>query len=122
LIQGDCRGGKGDFGGEFTRTLDRSQDTLLRNSGWEVKNGTTTENSVNYGYSLTDGRLSEISNPQLSNVSFTYGYETDSSLVKTVTGPAHTVTNAWETNRNILDTKENKAGIVRFPEKYKKPF
>jgi RHS repeat-associated protein len=69
-----------------------------------------TENSVRYDYSLTDGRLSSISNPQLSNVSFAYGYETGSSLVKTVTGPAHTVTNTYEPNRDILDVKENKAG------------
>jgi RHS repeat-associated protein len=94
----------------FTRVLDRSQDTLLRESGWELKNGATTENSVRYDYSLTDGRLSSISNPQLSNVSFAYGYETGSSLVKTVTGPAHTVTNTYEPNRDILDVKENKAG------------
>jgi RHS repeat-associated protein len=94
----------------FTRVLDRSQDTLLRESGWELKNGATTENSVRYDYSLTDGRLSSISNPQLSNVSFAYGYETGSSLVKTVTGPAHTVTNTYEQNRNTLDVKENKAG------------
>jgi RHS repeat-associated protein len=29
-----------------------------------------------------------------------------------VTGPAHTVTNEWETNRDILDYKENKAGTT----------
>jgi len=34
-MQRDSRGGKGDLGGEFTRTLDRSQDTLLRDSGFE---------------------------------------------------------------------------------------
>jgi RHS repeat-associated protein len=96
----------------FTRVLDRSQDTLGRESGWELKNGATTENSVRYDYSLTDGRLSSISNPQLSNVSFAYGYETGSSLVKTVTGPAHTVTNTYEPNRDILDVKENKAGTT----------
>ena len=33
-------------------------------------------------------------------------------MVKTVTGPAHTVTNEWETNRDILDYKENKAGTT----------
>jgi RHS repeat-associated protein len=102
----------GAAGYEFTRVLDRSKDALLRDSGWELKNGTTTENSVRYDYSLTDGRLSSISNPQLSNVSFDFEYETGSSLVKTVTGPAHTVTNTWETNRNILDIKENKAGTT----------
>jgi hypothetical protein len=29
-------------------------------------------------------------------------------LVKTVTGPAHTVTNTYEQNRNTLDVKENR--------------
>jgi hypothetical protein len=79
----------GAAGYEFTGTLDRSQDTLLRDSGWELKNGTTTENSVTYGYSATDGRLSEISNPQISNP-FNYTYEPNSYLVKSITGPTHT--------------------------------
>jgi len=61
--------------------IDRSQDTLLRDSGWELKNGTTTENAASYLYGATDGRLSSISNPQLSNVSFTYGYETGVSVL-----------------------------------------
>jgi RHS repeat-associated protein len=33
------------------------------------------------------------------------------SLLETVTGPAHTVTNTYETNRNVLTNKENKAGV-----------
>jgi RHS repeat-associated protein len=104
----------------FTRVLDRSQDTLGRDSGYSL--GSTPASGVgggappppelvtSYAYNPTDGRLSSISNPQLSNVSFAYGYETGSSLVKTVTGPAHTVTNTYEPNRDILDVKENKAG------------
>jgi RHS repeat-associated protein len=106
----------------FTRVLDRSQDTLGRDSGYSL--GSTPASGVgggappppelvtSYAYNPTDGRLSSISNPQLSNVSFAYGYETGSSLVKTVTGPVHTVTNTYESNRDILDTKENKAGTT----------
>jgi RHS repeat-associated protein len=102
----------GTAGFEFTRVLDRSQDTLQRDSGWDLKNGTTIENSVRYDYSPTDGRISSISNPQLSNVSFAYGYVPGSSLIETVTGPAHTVTNSWESTRDVLDSKENKVGTT----------
>jgi RHS repeat-associated protein len=35
-----------------------------------------------------------------------------SALLKTVTGPAHTVTNTWEAGRNVLDRKENKVGTA----------
>ena len=96
----------------------KMQDTLLRDSGYSL--GSTPASGVgggappppelvtSYAYNPTDGRLSSISNPQLSNVSFAYGYETGSSLVKTVTGPVHTVTNTYESNRDILDTKENR--------------
>ena len=97
---------------DFTRVLDRSRDTLNRNSGWQLKDGTTLENQVTYGYSATDGRLTTVvgggdtSSPQ----TFSYGYTPDSGLIQTVTGPIHTVTNVWETNREVLDVKQNKVG------------
>ena len=95
---------------ELTRVIDRSRDSLGRSTGWELKNGATVENSVQYDYSLSDGRISEISNPQISN-SFTYGYEPNSyGLIKTVTGPVHTVTNLYEGNRDVLTSKQNEAG------------
>ena len=97
---------------ELTRIIDRSQDNLLRSTGFQLKTGATVENSANYAYSATDGRLSSISNPQLSNVSFAYGYVPDSSLVATVTSPAHTVTNSYDPTRNVLLNKENKAGTT----------
>jgi len=59
---------------DFTRTLDRSQDSLGRYTGWDLKDGSTTENSVAYDYSVTDGHLSGVSNPQSSNQQFTYSY------------------------------------------------
>jgi RHS repeat-associated protein len=98
---------------ELTRVIDRSQDNFNRDTGWQLKNGTTIENSVTYDYSVDDGRISSISNPQLSNVSFGYTYEPDSySLIKTVTGPAHTVTNLWEADRDVLESKQNKADTI----------
>lgn len=48
---------------------------------------------------------------------FTYTYIQNSALVYQVIGPAHTVTNTWELDRDVLDVKENKAGstvISRF--------
>ncbi|NJR41703.1 MAG: hypothetical protein HC767_02580, partial [Akkermansiaceae bacterium] len=45
---------------EFTRVLDRSRDSLLRDSGFQLKDGTTIENQASYTYSPTDGRLSSV--------------------------------------------------------------
>jgi RHS repeat-associated protein len=95
---------------DFTRVLDRSRDTLQRDNGWQLKDGSTIENQAAYGYHATTGRLSQISNPQISNLQFTYGYEPGSSLVGTITGPAHTVTNTWEPTRDALDLKKNEVG------------
>ncbi len=50
---------------DFTRVLDRSRDSLLRDTGFQLKNGSTLENQAAYAYSATDGRLSQISNPQI---------------------------------------------------------
>jgi RHS repeat-associated protein len=96
---------------EFTRTLDRSRDTLLRDSGYSLKTANSTlETSSAYSYSPTDGRISQISNPQISNQIFSYGYLANSSLLASLTGPIHTVTNTWEPNRDVLDIKQNKVG------------
>ena len=104
---------------EFTRVLDRSRDSLNRDSGWQLKDGTTIESYAIYGYSATDGRLKTVvggggpSSPQ----TFTYDYVSNSNLLETVTGPIHTVINTWEANRDVLDIKENKVGsnvISRF--------
>jgi RHS repeat-associated protein len=95
---------------EFSHTLDRSQDALLRDSGYVLKNGSTPETSAAYSYSATDGRLAQVSNPLIPNQLFTYSYLANSNLLATVTGPVHTVTNTWEPNRDVLATKQNKAG------------
>ncbi len=76
----------------------------------------TGEYTTAYDYD-TAGRLSKVwHQPTLDATThaptgaadFTYGYQTNSAgLISTVTGPAHTVTNTWESSRNVLDTKKN---------------
>lgn len=97
---------------EMTRVLDRSQDTLGRDTGFQLKDGTAIENRALYGYSAAGGRLAtvtgggDVPSPQ----TFTYGYTPNSSLLQTVTGPVHTTSNTWEPTRNVLASKQNKVG------------
>jgi RHS repeat-associated protein len=95
---------------EFSRTLDRTRDSLLRNSGFQLKNGTTVENSAAYSYSATDGRISQISNPLIPNQIFNYSYLPSSNLLSTLSGPIHSITNTYEPDRDLLDIKQNKVG------------
>jgi RHS repeat-associated protein len=90
---------------DFTRVIDRSQDNLSRESGWQLKDGTTVENEVAYAYGTTDGRLSSVSKGASS---FGYTYVPNSNLIATVTSPVHTVSNVYETTRNVLASKVNK--------------
>jgi RHS repeat-associated protein len=94
---------------ELIRQLDRSHDNLRRPTGFTLKDGTTTETATIYGYDAYS-RLSQISNPQISNQIFNYSYLQNSNLLSSVTGPVHTVTNTWELDRDVLDAKENKVG------------
>jgi YD repeat-containing protein len=58
----------------------------------------------------TAGRLGNVSSPAGS---FAYAYQSNSiGLINTVTSPAHTVTNTWESTRDILTRKENKVGAA----------
>ncbi len=103
----------GQPGFELSRVIDRSQDTLGRDTGWQLKDGTTVENSAIYQYSATEGRLSKVlglASSGLPSPEFAYGYATGSSLIESVTGPIHTVINSWEANRNVLAFKHNKVG------------
>jgi len=93
----------------FSRILKRSRDSMLRDIGWQLKNGTTVENQAAYGYSASDGRLSSVAD---ANNSFNYGYVANSNLIGTVTGPVHTVTNTWEDHRDVLVSKKNKVGTA----------
>jgi RHS repeat-associated protein len=94
---------------DFTRVIDHSQDNLSRESGWQLKNGTTVENEVAYGYGSTDGRLSSVSKGASS---FGYTYVPNSNLLATVTSPVHTVSNVYETTRDVLASKVNKVGTT----------
>jgi RHS repeat-associated protein len=98
----------GNPGADFTRILDRSRDNLNRDTGWELKDASNVENSATYTYGSTDGRLASVGRgdtpvPQ----SFNYSYLPNSNLLSTVTGPAHSVTNTWESTRNVLASKVN---------------
>ena len=101
------------YGNGLSRTLDRSQDGLLRPAGFQLMNGTTEEHATSYGYDAV-GRLAGVHTAATYSATpdFSYAYLANSgSLLETVTGPAHTVTNTYETNRNVLTNKENKAGV-----------
>jgi RHS repeat-associated protein len=111
----------GTPGFEFTRILDRSQDALGRDTGWNAgtfaqyqagwvdgNDDPDLENAVTYGYGSTDGRLATVSGGGLQPPSqFIYAYTANSNLLATVTGPEHIVTNIWEATRNVLASKEN---------------
>ena len=68
-----------------------------------MSNG-SAEHSLTYGYD-DSGRLASVTSPAGT---FTYTYTPNSSLIASVSGPIYTVTNFWETHRNVLDIKENK--------------
>ncbi|MFT4177116.1 MAG: RHS repeat-associated core domain-containing protein [Luteolibacter sp.] len=93
---------------DFTRVLDRSQDSILRDSGWQLKDGSTVENTVIYGYDAA-GRINSVVN---GTDTFTYGYLANSNLSSTVVGPVHTVTNVWNSTRDALLSKENKVSTT----------
>ncbi len=96
----------------FTRVIDRSQDNLLRDTGWTLGTPTPSsaiENSVSYAFGTTDGRLTSISGGGLNPPSqFNYTYVPNTNLIATVTSPAHTVSNVYELDRDILASKVNK--------------
>ncbi len=97
----------------LTRVLDRSDDALDRQSGTAVSavGSSTPEHFTNYGYDNT-GRLSNVTSPAGT---FTYSYLANSSLIASVTGPVHTVTNTWEPNRDVLDVKDNRIPSTSIP-------
>jgi RHS repeat-associated protein len=92
---------------ELVRQLVRSDDTHLRSTGYQLKNGTTLEAQATYGYDNA-GRIETVNGGDLGT--FTYGYVPGSTLIGTVTGPVHTVTNTYEPNRDVLTLKQNKVG------------
>jgi RHS repeat-associated protein len=92
---------------DFKRTLDRSFDGYVRPTGWTLN---STEHSVAYDYRANDSRLNAVTG---NSQTHTYGYEANTyGLIKTITSPAHTVTNTYEADRNVLTKKENKNGAT----------
>ncbi|WP_346189594.1 RHS repeat-associated core domain-containing protein [Rubritalea halochordaticola] len=92
------------------RTIDRHYDSLYRPIGYELKSTTATETASSYGYDNA-GRLHQVgaSYPLPTSPEFTYSYLAESGgMVQGVTGPAHSVTNTYESARNILTQKLNK--------------
>ena len=99
---------------ELSKVIDRKFDALRRSTGYAVGalplGGVDQETTYQYDNS---GRLSLVSGGGLNPPSqFQYGYEPNSNLLKTVTSPAHTVTNSYDPTRNVLLNKENKAGTT----------
>lgn len=96
---------------DFTRTFARQYDGLQRSTGYGLKSGpTTTEQSVTYGYEAVAGRYASVASQTLNGAVNTFTYTYDAArpqLLSAVTGPAHMVTNTWEVDRDILDTKTN---------------
>lgn len=101
-------------GESFERKLYRHYDNLLRPNGYELKKedslGVSTETSISYAYDNA-GRLNKVgaSYPEPETPEFTYNYLAKSeSLVESVMGPVHSVTNTYEDDRNLLIQKQNK--------------
>jgi len=98
---------------ELTRVLDRTQDNLLRPTGFQLLNGNTLENQSTYTYSPTDGRIATISGGGLQPPSpantFTYGYQANSSnLIKTLPTANNYVVNNLNQYSNII---QGSAGV-----------
>ena len=96
-----------------SRLLTRKRDTYLRATGYTLGSVADPDsiNEVTYTYGL-EGRAQELSCPEGGVTpaphTFTYNYEAASRhLISSVTGPAHLVTNTWESNRNVLLEKDN---------------
>ncbi len=93
---------------DFVRVIDRNDSSLGRDTGFKLLAGTTIEHEATYTYNPIDGRLQQVSNPQISGHQFNYTYVPNSNLLDTITGPVHLVDNTWEINRDVLDIKENR--------------
>mgnify|MGYP000928638826 CR=1 FL=1 len=110
-----------NFAGTVNGTLHRTHDAYNRSTGYALANGAGDDllTAATYGYD-NRGRFSQVNGetvptgaPSIAHSlspltgPFTYARVTNSDLIGTVTGPAHTVTNTYETNRDILLSKEN---------------
>ena len=104
-----------DYGGGFTQTLTRTYEdgaggTISgRPNGHTFAGGSATWTYDNTGRpsTLTDGADT-----------FTYAYQPGSNLIKTVTGPAHTVANTYESSRDVLASKINAINDTNIPSSF----
>jgi hypothetical protein len=74
-----------------------------------IGDGTTYDHATLIGFDGQTGRLKSIThgNPFLGFTpkTFSQSYVANSNLVDDLTAPAHTVSNAWESHRNVLKSK-----------------
>ena len=101
----------------ITRWLHHKADSILRNTGSELRQTLLATSALDIGatiaYGSADGRLLSVTGDFIGTTgTYTYAYQTDSNsdLIDIVTGPVHTVDNQWESTRHALDWKENKVG------------
>jgi RHS repeat-associated protein len=90
--------------GIYDKVITRSYETtgmIGRYAGMNIG----TEYNIDYGYDQY-GRFNSVTN---GSDTFTYSFLTNSNLVQSLTAPNNiTVTNAYESNRNLLTSVENK--------------
>ncbi len=90
--------------GELVRDIIRSYDSLGRPVGYQLKQGETVEQELVYSYD-DKGQVSGIT---ADGKQFSYEWTPNAlNLLQKMTGPLHTVTNTWESHRDILDQKAN---------------
>ena len=98
-------------GTNITRTLVRSRDALLRDTGFTLWSGSTAEVASAWTYDAA-GRPETVTGTSLgasAAQSFTYGWQDGRpDLLARVDGPAHTVVNTWEPLRGVLAAKSNR--------------
>ena len=114
-----------NFAGTVNGTLHRTYDAYNRSTGYALIGASLATPSpdeevltaATYGYD-NRGRLAQVNgnavpsgvpsiSHSLSPLAFNYARVANSDLISTVTGPAHTVNNTYETNRDILLSKQN---------------
>ena len=114
-----------NFAGTINGTLHRTHDAYNRPTGYALVGASLATPSpdeevltaATYGYD-SHGRFAQVTGNavpsgapsiahSLSPLAFSYARVANSDLISTVTGPAHTVTNTYETNRDVLLSKQN---------------
>ena len=108
-----------NFAGTLNGTLHRAYDAYNRPTGYALANtaGDDVLTAATYGYD-NRGRFAQVHGDtvpagvpsiahSLSPLSFSYARLANSDLINTVTGPAHSVTNTYESNRDVLLSKQN---------------